>query len=97
MRANGISTVSFDSLDEMFGDLIANKIDAVVHDAPVVQHYATYSGRGDVVLVGDVFNKEQYGIALPEGSPLRGEINTTLLQIQEDGTYQNLYNKWFNK
>ena len=97
MRANNISTVSYDSIDDMFEQVARGDLDAVVHDAPVVQHYATYNGRGRVATVGEVFNKEQYGIALPDGSLLREQINTTLLQIKEDGTYDNLYDKWFNK
>lgn len=35
------------------------------------------------------------GIALPAGSTLRKKINETLLDIIEDGTYDQLYAKYF--
>ncbi len=97
MRTNKITSISFDSIDEMFEQVASGQLDAVVHDSPVIRHYVTYSGRGRVIAVGEIFNKEQYGIALPENSPLREQINTTLLQLREEGVYEDLYNKWFNK
>jgi polar amino acid transport system substrate-binding protein len=42
-----------------------------------------------------VFAREEYGIALPTGSPLHKKINTTLLDITADGTYQELYARYF--
>jgi polar amino acid transport system substrate-binding protein len=59
----------------------------------VLQHYALTSGKLHVV--GPVFNPEAYGIALPQGSPLREDINRTLLEIREDGTYEKLRIKYF--
>ncbi len=42
-----------------------------------------------------MFHTEDYGIALPLGSPWRKRVNAALLQMREDGTYQRLYEKWF--
>ena len=69
--------------------------DAIVFDAPVLQHRAKVTDSSTEILVGGVFAREDYGIALPTGSPLRKKINTTLLDITADGTYQELYARYF--
>ena len=54
------------------------------------------SGKGKVQVVGSLFRKESYGIVLPVNSPYRKPINNALLTLQENGTYQELYEKWFS-
>jgi polar amino acid transport system substrate-binding protein len=46
-------------------------------------------------MVGGILARENYGIALPTGSALRKKINETLLDITADGTYDELYSKYF--
>ncbi|APB33986.1 extracellular solute-binding protein [Gloeomargarita lithophora Alchichica-D10] len=82
-------------IDEAYTALTEGRVEAVVFDAPVLLHYTANAGRGRMMLVGSVFQKESYAIALPNGSPYREPINKALLQIQEDGTYATLYQKWF--
>ena len=73
------------------------EVDAIVYDAPVLMYYANTAGRGRTKLAGSIFHQEFYGIAMPSGSPLREEINRTLLEIMSDGTYSNIYEKWFGQ
>lgn len=84
-------------VDEAFAALEARAVDALVYDAPVLQYYANGEGRGRVMLAGDLFNEEQYGIALPSDSLYREPINQALLEIREDGTYDELVTKWFGE
>jgi polar amino acid transport system substrate-binding protein len=49
-----------------------------------------------VQIVGELLDEESYGIGLPAGSPLREDVNRTLLEIIEDGTYNSLYQRWFD-
>ena len=69
--------------------------DALVYDAPVLLYYAANQGKGKVQVVGPIFNEETYGIALPTGSAYRKPINEALLRLKQDGTYDQLYTKWF--
>jgi polar amino acid transport system substrate-binding protein len=48
-------------------------------------------------LAGPTFQHENYGIALPTGSPLIEPINQSLLKLRENGTYATLYRKWFGE
>ena len=45
--------------------------------------------------VDGTITRENYGIALPIGSALRKKTNETLLDITADGTYDELYSKYF--
>jgi polar amino acid transport system substrate-binding protein len=90
-----IEAKEFKQVDETFAALNNNDIDAVVFDAPILLYYAAHDGKGKVQVVGSIFRKESYAIALPNGSPYRKPINNALLSLQEKGTYQEIYDKWF--
>lgn len=83
------------TIEEAYAALERGQAQAIVYDAPVLRYYAAHDGRDRVKVVGAPFNNEKYGIALPEGSPLREEINRALLRIVEDGAYQDIYARWF--
>lgn len=95
LRREGINVIPYDSFNRMMGHLREGQLDAVVHDAPILDYYVSHDPDGSIVTVGPVFNKEQYGIAFPTSSPLREPSNSTLLRMKEDGTYDQLYEKWF--
>lgn len=69
--------------------------DALVFDAPILQHYVKEHGTGTFRLVGPRFEEHEYGIALPEGSPWREKINRALLRLAESGEYDRLQRAWF--
>ena len=95
LERQGISSLLFDTVDTAYEALGEGEIDAIVYDAPVLQHYATQEGKGRVRLVGLVFQEQNYGIALPQDSPYREAINIALLELIESGQYRELYDKWF--
>lgn len=97
LRDKDIKTIPYNSIDQLFNDLSNKKIDAIVHDTPLLQYYAANDGKGKVMVSGEIFNAEQYGIALPSDSPLREKINESLLRLRENGTYDQIYNTWFSK
>lgn len=86
---------SFPNLDAMFGALEAGELDAVVHDAPILGYYASHEGKGRFELAGRIFRPEKYGVAMIAGHRAKEEFNQTLLQIREDGTYDDLVIRWF--
>jgi polar amino acid transport system substrate-binding protein len=46
-------------------------------------------------IVGPVFRPYKIAIAVRNGSPLRKPINEALLSMYQDGTYEEIYAKWF--
>lgn len=91
----GISAEMLENVDQAYRRLQAGKVDAVVYDAPVLQHYAAAKGRGRVRVVGLVFQEKSYGMALGFRSPHRDRVNIALLRLMEEGVYQQLKDKWF--
>jgi polar amino acid transport system substrate-binding protein len=92
---SGLFYTGVTTIEDAYKLLEEGKVEAVVYDAPVLLYHALTKGRGRTEVVGRIFQQEQYGIALPTGSPLREPINEVLLTIQKDGTYDALYTKWF--
>jgi polar amino acid transport system substrate-binding protein len=95
LRSLRADVVEVERIDEAYAALLRRDVEAVVFDSPVLLYYAANAGKGRVQLVGAPFRKEDYGMLLPQGSPLRNRINVMLLTLREDGTYQRLYDKWF--
>lgn len=85
---------AFSDLTQMLEEFEKDAVEVIVFDAPVLAYYANNS-KGMAKLVGPIFHRENYGIALPTGSPLEEQINQSLLRLREDGTYDALYRKWF--
>ena len=90
-----IGYVPVEKIEDAYDLLATGNAQAVVYDAPVLLYHAANKGKGRVQMVGPIFEEETYGIALPTGSPLRKPINGILLKLKQDGTYQELYDKWF--
>jgi polar amino acid transport system substrate-binding protein len=72
-------------------------LDAVVFDSPILAYYVKTDGARFGQLAGPTFQHENYGIALPSGSELVEPINQALLELREDGTYAQIYRKWFGE
>jgi polar amino acid transport system substrate-binding protein len=95
LQAHGSKVQPFEKITDAFVALENGRLEAVVFDAPVLNYYATTSGRGKVRVVGTMFKRENYGIVFPRGSELRKKINQALLKMREDGSYSDLCLRWF--
>ena len=91
----GIQPIEFASEAETYRALENGDVQAVVYDAPVLQHYASHNGQGKVRIVGLIFEELSYGIAFQPESPYREIVNQALLKLVENGDYQDIQNKWF--
>ncbi|MGO1234063.1 MAG: transporter substrate-binding domain-containing protein [Marinobacter sp.] len=80
---------------DMYMALMSRAIDAVFYDAPNVGYFARTKGEGKVMTVGPLYEGQQYGIALVNGSEWVDDVNDALASMKEDGTYKTIYEKWF--
>ncbi|MDJ0533418.1 MAG: transporter substrate-binding domain-containing protein [Xenococcaceae cyanobacterium MO_207.B15] len=95
LKKENIDFIGYKTKEEAYLALQDQEVDAVVYDAPALQYYVAHEGKGKVKVVGKLFELQNYGIALPLNSPYRKEINSALLKLMEDNTYQEISNKWF--
>jgi len=95
LTANGVVHRTVAQIGEAYAQIEAGRADAVVYDAPVLNHHANTAGKGKVHMVGVAFKAEPYGIALQTDSPYRKAINRAILEVFTDGTHERLTRKWF--
>lgn len=87
----------FDTVPDAMQAVIIGAADVVVVDLPVAQAYLEANPNAPLKQVGPVSDNEFYGIALnKKNTALLEQINSALLQLQEDGTYDKIYQKWFS-
>lgn len=76
--------------------LNAGTVDAVVIDLPVAED--AVSKQGGVEIATSIPTDEQYGFVVAEGEEkLLDELNKALEEIKDDGTYAEIYEKWFKR
>ena len=82
---------------DMYMALMSGSVDAVFYDAPNVGYFASTKGKGRVTTVGELYEGQQYGIALKSGSKWVEDVNEAIAEMKDDGTYKEIYEKWFGK
>lgn len=75
------------------GMLRKGQVDAVIFDAPPLLSIA--SKEQNYIVAPFSVRTQNYGFVLPIGSQWRTKINQALLELQESGEYQRIYDKWF--
>jgi polar amino acid transport system substrate-binding protein len=95
LRGRNALVQEFATSDQMFKALLDRKVDAVVSAAPLLLYYAAHEGKGRVKMVGSEFNSAPVAIMFQLDSPLRRKVDRVLIVLRENGTYQQIYDKWF--
>ncbi|MGI6678097.1 MAG: basic amino acid ABC transporter substrate-binding protein [Dehalobacterium sp.] len=90
--------IKYPTVPDAMMNLGNGTIDAVVADEPVLLNYLVNNPEMDFKTVTDDFEKEYYGIKVKKGNTeLLDQINAGLKAIQENGKYDEVYNKYFKK
>jgi len=81
---------------EAFQALANGDVDAAVADGPTAIDIVKANPEMGLTVLDGVYTEESYGIAVnQEQSELLGMINEGLAAVQADGTYDEIYAKWF--
>lgn len=93
-NATGADIVSFPSDAEMYAAIKAGQVDALLQDLPV---NLDHTKDGKFQVVEKYSTDEQYGFAIKQGNTeLVTEVNDALKKLRDDGTYDDIYNKYFS-
>jgi polar amino acid transport system substrate-binding protein len=95
LERQGLSVVTYSDVDAAGAALADGKVKAVVYDAPMLLYYAKNNPDKQLGVVGELFEKQSYGIGVPQGSPYRKEITRAILALREQGFFDELENKYF--
>ncbi len=93
----GIDEYPAKDIQDAVSALLAKQADAVVGDAAVLQSFDFNNPRLPLRVVGRTFQVENYGFAMPIGSPLRMALNRQLLKMQESRESQAILAGYFGE
>jgi len=79
----------------MMEDLRSGKIDAVLISLPVGKNIIE-ENEGIYRVLEVIRSSMMFNIVFHQGSPLREEVNRILAEMVQDGTYQQIHDRWFS-
>lgn len=91
-NVSGAEVRAFENSGDLLTALAAGQVDAVLQDLPVNVEEAL---KGETTVVETFPTGEFYGIAFELGSDLVGPVNEALAALRADGTYDELFEKYF--
>ncbi|MGV0028593.1 transporter substrate-binding domain-containing protein [Phormidesmis priestleyi] len=94
-KHNVEQVTAFSQLEQAYEALLTNQVDAIVAPRPLLLYYASHERQGKVQVVGAPFRDQFYSIVMPKDSSYRRPINQAILTLKENGTYREIYRKWF--
>lgn len=90
--------VEFDTNIDCFMELDAQRCDAIVCDEVLARYIIKQRGEEKYNILTDDFGKEEYGIGFRlTDTDLVNSVNQALEDLKADGTYSEIYSKWFSK
>lgn len=91
-----VELVVFDDLALLLQAVKSGRIPAAINDNTVLYDYV--ADNPDLEVTTEFDTGEQYGIGVRTGNEaLLEQVNETLQRIQEDGTYDEIYETWFGE
>jgi polar amino acid transport system substrate-binding protein len=97
IKDQGIDEIPASDIQSAVNELLENRVQAVVADAAVLQSFDFNNPRLPLRVVGRVFQVENYGFAMPIGSPLRMPLNRHLAKMQEDQETHDILAGYFGE
>lgn len=93
-NATGAELVTFEDLGLLLTAVQSGQVDAAINDNTVLYDFA--GDNDDVEVTAEFDTGEQYGIGVrTDNAELLEAVNATLARIEEDGTYDEMYEEWF--
>lgn len=91
------NVVPYDEMTAVFSALQSGQAEAIVADLPVVQYYVK-NAYPEMQIIEEIPTGEQYAIVVSKDNPaLTEQLNAALAELKANGTYDEIYNKWFGE
>lgn len=92
---DGAEVVLYKAVNEYIQDLINGRLDVIINDQ-LLMSYNIKEEELPIKIASDILNKDEIGMAVKKGSEeLVDKLNQELAKMKEDGTYGDIYRKWF--
>lgn len=97
LKDRRIYPIYFKNVTEGLHAIIDKKVDAMVYDAPLLQYISNEKFSNDIIITDALFERQNYGIALPQESTLRESINRVMLEIIHSPQWDKIKYKYLGK
>jgi len=94
LRSRRIYPIYYESVEAGLAALKAGKADAMVYDAPLLQYTIKEKFAETLMMTDALFENQNYGIAFPEGSPLRESVNRVMLETIHSVEWERILHKY---
>ncbi|MEO1206589.1 MAG: transporter substrate-binding domain-containing protein [Pseudomonadota bacterium] len=87
---------SFANVSAGLAALKSGRIDAFVHDAPILGFEISKGDAKGIELLGDLFETQNYAVVMPQDSSLREPLNQALLEITASDLWPAITSKYLD-
>jgi polar amino acid transport system substrate-binding protein len=77
--------------------LAQGELEAIVYDAPLLRYLAITEFQTTAAVLPVTFDRQDYGIAFPTGSPLREPVNRLMLKKIRQAAWQEVLTRYLGK
>lgn len=93
---DGGKLVQFDTNNDCFMDLEAGRCDAIVVDETLARYYMKQQANDIYKVLDEDFGKEEYAIGFrKDDQDFRNQVNDALNEMKQDGTFDEIKDRWF--
>lgn len=90
--------IEYATFNEVFNDLESGRTDAIIVDEVLARYYMNNKGGDAYKVLEENLGPEEFGVGVrKDDAELLDALNATLNEMKEDGTYDEIYGKWFAK
>jgi ABC-type amino acid transport substrate-binding protein len=94
LRSNGLHFTPYETVNDGLDGVAKGEVGSFVYDRPLIRYLVEKNYAHSLELVPGTFGREDYGIALPQGSELREPLNRELLIYLDTGKWDALQRRW---
>jgi ABC-type amino acid transport substrate-binding protein len=96
--SNGIYYITAGTIEDCVQLIIDGKVDAFIHDAPILKYYLKSQNLvHEVKVLPIILDPINYAFALPTESPYRETLNRLLLEEIDKSEWHNIINSYIGK
>jgi ABC-type amino acid transport substrate-binding protein len=96
LAQNFILFTKYPSTAEGLSAIKRDEIEAFVNDEPVLEYGVREDGTGQITVLPQTFDPGFYAFGFPQKSPLRRDVNTSILKIMESSTWLGILSRYID-
>ncbi|MEQ3637438.1 transporter substrate-binding domain-containing protein [Alcanivorax sp.] len=94
LAGQGTSFVPYPNNQQALRALMIGEVDALVSDAPVMRYMLRERGATNAMVLPKLVREESYAFAMANGSPLREQLNQSMLEILPTQEWRAVLNRY---